>query len=142
MKISIESKTDFDYSVGTEDRFALRKWLERLAVELGRGTVEGLKGFFAEELRIEGFTDEDLNREGFLSLISKWASGDHMILRYPTLAVNYKHYLFSAVGTFEGFIDGIIVLEGTIEFKIAKSEEGNFTIVWQKFYPRMLPKSS
>ena len=142
MKISIESKTDFDYSVGTEDRFALRKWLERLAVELGRGTEESLKEFFAEELSIEGFTEVHLDREGFLALVGKWVANDHMVLRYPTLTVNYKHYLFSAVGTFEGFIDGIIVLEGTIDLKIAKSEEGNFTIVWQKFYPRMLPKSS
>jgi hypothetical protein len=142
MKISIESKTDFDYSVGTEDRFALRKWLERFAVELGRGTAEGLKEFFAEELTIEGFTEGDLDREGFLALLGAWTNRDQMVLRYPSLALNYKHYLFSAVGTFEGFIDGIIVLEGTIEFKIAKSELGNFTIVWQKFYPRMLPKSS
>jgi hypothetical protein len=68
MKISIESKTDFDYSVGTEDRFALRKWLERFAVELGRGTAEGLKEFFAEELTIEGFTEGEDDTGGVVCL--------------------------------------------------------------------------
>jgi hypothetical protein len=137
VKIPIDSKLDFDYSVGTEDRFALRNWFERLVKAINYNDAGDYEPQLSERLSVEGFTPEPLNHETYIRFLKDRVKQKPIrVLRFPELKVRYKHFFYHLVGTYEEFIDGILAYEGTIELAVLK-EEDVFKLESIKFYPRL-----
>lgn len=137
MKISTESKMDFDYSVGTEDRFALRKWFQGLIDNQNYRDLKSLVEFYSPEMVVEGFTDEPMNFLQFVQFLKQHHETKKMTtVRYPEIKVKFSRYLFHLVGNYEEFIDGVLSYEGPIELKI-KRENEQFRVALIKFYPRL-----
>jgi len=137
MKISTESKMDFDYSVATEDRFALRKWLEELVEAVNYNDRGVYGGRLAENLTVEGFTEQPMGRESYLQYLNGRAT-EHAarIIRFPALQIKFKDHLYHLAGTYEEFVNGILSYEGRIDLAIVK-KEGGFQLVSVKFDPRL-----
>jgi hypothetical protein len=141
MKLDTESRMDFDRTIGTEERFALRKWLQQGIDAHNTGELPGYFKNFSENLEVKGFTDEQLDLVGYQHFIKKLNRGrKKLLIRYPKIKIIYKHFLFHINGSFEGFVDGILCYEGNIEMDVIKAGE-QYTIVRITFFPRMLLKN-
>ncbi len=137
MKIATESKTDFDYSVSTEDRFALRHWLEDFVAAINHNDRGMYEGLLNSDLVIEGFTEGLMDRTQYLDWLHEREQQKIVhVLRFPALKIKYKYRLFHLVGTYEEFISGILSFEGTVEMLIIKDED-NFKLSALKFFPRL-----
>ncbi len=137
MEIVTETKLDFDSSVGTEDRFVIRRTIDSFAVAANRGEVEKLQAMISDSTVVEGFSDIPYMKQEFISVVSRWqGSGKKRIMRFPKLKLSYSHYLYHLKGTYEEFIDGVLATEGTIELSMIKSDTG-FQFVKIVFFPRM-----
>ncbi len=127
---------DFDRTVSTEDRFALRRWLEGYIDKLNNREGE-LVGLFSDNCQIEGFSNEPMERDSFSQMMYDRHNRNNHLARYSELRIKFKNDLYHISGTYEEYLDGVLVTDGTMEFSIMKEEE-NFLIVKQKFYPRMM----
>jgi hypothetical protein len=137
MKISTESKMDFDYSVTTEDRFALRKWLEQLVEAVNYNDREVYAPMLGDQLIVEGFSDEPMDQAAYLAFLEQRGSQKSArVIRFPDLSIKFHHYLYHLRGTYEEFVDGILSYEGSIDMTVAKQED-SFILVTVKFYPRL-----
>lgn len=137
MELVTETKLDFDNSVGTEDRFAIRRMLDLFADSSNRGDSGQLDKLISDSTVIEGFSDIPYVKQQFISVIERWqSSGRKRVMRFPKLKLSYSHYLYHLNGTYEEFADGILSTEGTIELAMIKKET-SFQFVRIIFFPRM-----
>ena len=136
MKLTTESRMDFDRTIGTEDRFALRRWLENYIDKLNNREVD-LASLFADDCTIEGFGKEPLLPEIFSKMMYERNNHSNHLARYVDMRIKFKGYLYHVQGNYEEYIDGVLVTDGTMEFAITK-EDDIFKIVQQKFFPRMM----
>lgn len=135
MDLITETKLDFDYSVTDEDRFAIRRAIDSFARAANESQIEVLQNLISDSTVIEGFSDLPFMKPEFISVISRWA-GKSRVMRFPKLKLTYSHFLFSLTGTYEEFIDNILVTEGTIEMAMIKNDNA-FQFVKIVFFPRM-----
>ena len=135
MQMTTETILDFDRTVDTEDRFAIRKMIGKFANAANKGNTEELENLISDSTVVEGFSDLPFMKEEFISVISRWQGGVR-IMRFPKLKLSYNRYLYHLNGTYEEFVDNILVTEGTIELALIKKEE-SFQFVKIVFYPRM-----
>ena len=137
MEMITETKLDFDQTVGTEDRFAIRRAIDAFANAANKNSIEVLENLISDSTVIEGFSDLPYVKQEYISVISRWLStGRERIMRFPKLKLTYSHYLFHLTGTYEEFVDKILVTEGTIEMALIKNDNG-FQFVKIVFFPRM-----
>ncbi len=137
MELTTETKLDFDYSVGDEDRFAIRRVLDKFAVSANQGDIAVLDNLISDSTVIEGFSDLPYVKQEFLSILSRrHEKGKKHVMRFPKLKLTYTNYLYHLKGTFEEFVDNILATEGTIELSMIKQDD-NFQLVKIAFYPRM-----
>jgi hypothetical protein len=137
MELTTETKLDFDNTVGTEDRFAIRRAVDAFANAANGGDIQKLSDFIAESTVVEGFSDIPFMKQEFISVISRWQThGKKHVMRFPKLKLSYSHYLYHLDGTYEEFVDNILATEGTIEMAMIKNDEG-FQFVKITFFPRM-----
>ncbi len=137
MELATETKLDFDNSVGTEDRFVIRRVIDAFAEAANRGDADALAEFISDSTVIEGFSDIPYVKQQFISIISRWqTNGRKRIMRFPKLKLTYSHYLHHLTGTYEEYADNILATEGTIELAMVKTDEG-FKFVKMVFFPRM-----
>lgn len=137
MQMTTETKLDFDHSVGTEDRFAIRRMVDFFAQAANKGLTEELNKLISDSTVIEGFSDLPFVKQEFISVVSRWqGTGRERIMRFPKLKLSYSHYLYHLSGTYEEFLDNVLATEGTIEMALIKKED-LFQFVKIIFYPRM-----
>lgn len=137
MELVTETKLDFDNSVSTEDRFAIRRVIDLFAEAANQGDLELLNTLIDDSTVIEGFSDIPYMKQEFVSVISRWNNGGvKRIMRFPKLKLSYSHYLYHLDGSYEEFIDNILATEGTIELSMIK-KESSYSLVKIIFYPRM-----
>ena len=135
MHLTTETLLDFDRSVDTEDRFAIRKIIDRFANAANNGNIGDLEILISDSTVVEGFSDLPFMKQEFISVISRWKGGAR-VMRFPKLKLSYNRYLYHLTGTYEEFIDKILVTEGTIELALVKIDE-QFQFAKIIFYPRM-----
>lgn len=135
MQMITETKLDFDRTVGDEDRFAIRRTIDAFASAANAGETSVLQNLISDSTVVEGFSDLPYVKQEFISVISRW-KGAARIMRFPKLKLTYSRYLFHLTGTYEEFVDNILVTEGTIEMAMIKQGE-KFQFVKIIFYPRM-----
>lgn len=137
MNISTESRMEFDYSVATEDRFALRKWLEQLVEAINYNDRGMYTDRLYDNLTVEGFTAQPMGKASYLSWLADRALQHKVhVIRFPTLRIKLKNNLYRLVGTFEEFVDGLLSYEGSIELLVVKTDD-NFQLATMKFFPRL-----
>lgn len=133
----METKVDFDYSIGTEDRFALRNWLEAFIAAQNTEDVEQVKQFLSVGLVVEGFTEASLSKETFVNfLVKEKQAGRLKVIQYSDTKVKFKDESFVCVANLQGLGDNILYYEGSIELEVVKAAEG-FIADYIKFYPRL-----
>ena len=137
MELTTETILDFDQSVGTEDRFAIRRMIDAFASAANSGDATKLSEMICDSTMIEGFSDLPYLKQEFVSVISRWQStGKTHLMRFPKLKLSFTRYLHHLSGTYEEFVDGILATEGTIELSLIKKDNA-FEFVKIHFYPRM-----
>ncbi|HEX3096007.1 MAG TPA: hypothetical protein VHQ20_02715 [Patescibacteria group bacterium] len=142
MELVTETTLDFDYSVSDEDRFIIRRILDKFATAANHGEVEVLNELISDSTVVEGFSDLPYVKEEFISVVSRWqGSGQSHVMRFPLLKLSYSHYLYHLSGTYEEFVDNILATEGTIELSMIKKEDeqgdAKYEFVKIVFFPRM-----
>jgi hypothetical protein len=138
MNLDLESKMDFDYSVGTEDRFALRRWFGQFIEAQNKKALSEFEPFLSDQLMVKGFTDNQLSRQQYLDYLQLQLSGNKTLqVRFPNVKVKFKGFLFYISGSFEAYIDGILSFDGSMDIKIMKEDEG-FKVVYIELFPRMM----
>ena len=135
MQLTTETLLDFDRSVDTEDRFAIRKTIVKFADAANNGNTAELENLISDSTVVEGFSDLPFMKQEFISVISRWQGGAR-IMRFPKLKLSYNRYLYHLSGTYEEFVDNILVTEGTIEMSLIRKDH-TFQFVKIIFYPRM-----
>lgn len=132
-----ETNVDFDYSIGTEDRFALRNWFQNFVEAQNSDEQDKLSSFFSVGLIVEGFKDEAMSKEAFLEFLQQEREQGTMdLIRYVGIKARYKDASYMFSGGFEVLADTLLSYEGSIELEVVKGEEG-FSIDYIKFYPRL-----
>src|SRR3989344_5111781 len=134
-KLDIESKMEFDRSVGTEDRFNLRKWLEQFIVALNKSNPKIWEEVIPSDFVNTGLTDEPLGLRDFISYMRNQYELGEYVARYPKLKIKYREDMFMIKGTFESFLDNILTFEGDAELIIEKQED-TFHLIKETLYPR------
>ncbi len=138
MKLDTESKMNFDSSVTTEDRFALRNWFQGFIDNLNNHNEAEIKSALSDALIVEGFSDIPMQAEEYVlflkGLIAKQANS---VARFPKVSIKFQGYLFAIVGDFEVYIDNVLSYEGGVEITVVKNKQG-FFMVRQKFFPRLM----
>ena len=137
MAISLETKLDYDRTVSTEDRFTIRKVMDKLVKAVNNQQVAVYTDMFSDAVIVEGFSDIPAVKQGFCqSLERRFKTGDRT-MRFPELKLSFSRYLFHLDGTYEEYLHGILATEGTITISMIKEDE-NYKIVRIMFYPRMM----
>lgn len=138
MSISVETKLDYDRTVNTEDRFAIRKAIDKFVNAVNKCETEMYQNMISDGAIIEGFSDIPQVKQGFITMLSrKFITPGIYFMRFPTLKLSYNRFMYHLEGTFEEFSEGILATEGTIEIALIKNESG-FQIIKIVFYPRMM----
>lgn len=132
-----ETKLDFDRTVSTEDRFAIRKAISNFVTAINNREAEEYAAMLSDALIVEGFSDIVQVKAGFLTMLKQKFDGSDRIMQMPQLKLSYSHYLYHLKGNYEEILEGILITEGTIEISLIK-EEQNYKVVRIIFYPRMM----
>ncbi len=137
--LSTECEIKFDYSVSTEDRFAVRRWFQALVDSQNKSDLSLFIDSCAEDLIAEGFAEAALTKAELVKFMKQVHAGKQVLMRYPKLAIGYNRYLYTMEGDLEMYVNGILSMDGTFESRVRRDEETNkFQFVWIKFYPRMI----
>lgn len=138
MKLDTESKMDFDRGIGTEERFALRRWFDRYVQLQNEHNLEMFAELLSDALVVNGFTDMHLQKQSYLDFLKPVVfENSNAVVRYPKVSIAFQGYLFHLKGDFEIYIDGILSCEGEIEMEVIKQED-LYLIVRKVFSPRMM----
>ena len=136
--LSTECEIKFDYSVGTENRFAVRRWFQALVDTQNKSDLALFVDSCAEDLIAEGFVAGTLTKTELIEFMRQIHEGKQVLMRYPRLDVGFNRYLYNVEGAMEMYVNGILSMDGTFESRVRRDEETNkFQFVWFKFYPRM-----
>lgn len=139
-KLDLESKMDFDRSVGTEDRFALRRWFGRFVELLNQTNPDFWLDIFSSDLAVAGFTDAPLDCTGFMNYLKAENEIGEYAARFPELKVGFQDGTFKLKGTFESFSDKVLLADGSIALEIVKDEAGQFRVTSIELEPRFIVK--
>ncbi len=138
MKLDTESKMSFDRSIGTEERFALRRWFDSLVETQNNHNLEEFGALLSDALVVDGFTDIHLRKQSYLDFLKPVIfENKTATVRYPNISFSCKGYLYHVRGDFEIYIDGILSCEGEIEIELVKNDEA-YMVARKTFSPRMM----
>lgn len=136
MKLSTESKIDFDRSISTEDRFGLRRWFEKLVQTLNQSNPQIWAELLGGDVSIVGFTDIPMSGAEFARYLHTHFEDGEYVLRYPELRASFQDGVYRLSGTFESFTDGILFCSGDITVEVVKDEDEKFRLKSQQLSPR------
>ncbi len=129
---------DYDRSVGTEDRFAIRRFVQSFVEIASRANKPELELVIADGATTTGITEFPLQKPELVELFYKKFFGRrHNYFVMPKLKLTYNQYLFHLNGNYEEYEQGILSGSGTIEMLLIKKDD-TFNVVGLKYYPRML----
>ncbi len=142
LRIPTDSRMDFDHSISTEHRFALRNWLDDFILAVNNNDEPLYAQMLVPNFVASGFIDTKMDHALFLTfLATPLVKKKVRIMRLPELQIKFQKNVYKVSGTFEQFIDGIMSDEGTIEIRIAPVEE-SFLMEEIEFFPRLKTTST
>lgn len=132
-----ETNLDFDHTVGTEDRFAIRRFIAKITESINQGSREDIDALLDKTATAQGFSEFTLLQPQIVEMFYKKFFGRrHNYVSFPKLKLTSSKYLFSLTGGYEEYQEGILSAAGTIDVSLLKTED-SYKIVSLKFYPRM-----
>ncbi len=137
MAVAQETILDFDHTVGTEDRFAIRKFINQLTRIINGGGKRELAVIIDHRATAQGFLEFPIQQQQILEMFYKKFYGrrnNYMAL--PKLKLTSSNFLFHLNGLYEEYQEGILSAAGTIDLSLIKDEE-EYRVVSLIFYPRM-----
>jgi hypothetical protein len=135
-QMNIESRIDFDRTIDTEDRFALRRWFEQLVATFNQSNPQIWEEPLAEDVAMIGFTDAPMSGREYLEYLRGCFDAGNYIARYPELKATFQNGMYVLSGTFESFTDGILLCAGDIVIEIGKDGDESFKLKSQQLNPR------
>lgn len=128
---------DFDNSVSTEDRFAIRRFLKDFVELVNNHHHEQMPGLFSDAVTAEGFSEFVMQKSELLGMFYKKFFGrKHNFIRFPKLKLSSSKFLYNLKGSYEEYDQEILAGAGSIEISIIKNDD-KFQFIKFKFYPRM-----
>lgn len=132
-----ETILDFDHSVGTEDRFAIRRFISDFIDSVNNQGREEVSVYFDKGVTAQGFNEFPLLGPQLVEMFYKKFFGRrHNYVSLPKVKLTSAKFLYNLSGNYEEYSDGILTTAGTIDIAILKSDD-TYKIVNIKFYPRM-----
>lgn len=136
-KPTAELTLDFDNTVETEDRFAIRHFLEDFVDIVNNQTQEDLDEMFSGAVTAEGFSEFILQKKEILEMFySKFFGRRRSYIHFSKLKLSFTKFLYHVHGDYEEYSEGILAAAGTIDISLVKTDDG-YEFVNIKFYPRM-----
>lgn len=133
---------DFDRTVGTEDRFAIRRFIENFSNIISNAHKSDLDIIIADGAVTAGITEFPLQKSQLIEMLYKKFFGRrHNFFILPKLKLTYSKFLFHLNGSYEEYEQGILSGSGTIEIVLVKNEN-YFQVFSLKFFPRMLKQEN
>lgn len=133
---------DFDRTVGTEDRFAIRRFIENFSNIISNAHKSDLDIIIADGAVTAGITEFPLQKSQLIEMLYKKFFGRrHNFFILPKLKLTYSKFLFHLNGSYEEYEQGILIGSGTIEIVLVKNEN-YFQVFSLKFFPRMLKQEN
>jgi hypothetical protein len=138
MKLDTESKMKFDSSIGTEDRFTIRKWFQRFIDFCNTGDVESLMVFFAPNCEFTGWSRRPMDCEQLIAYFERRNMSDvNYCVRYPELEFRLRGGIYRVTGSFEEYRNGALCMEGSVDIRITQPSRV-YQLVGHTFYPRLI----
>jgi hypothetical protein len=132
-----ETILDFDNSVGTEDRFAIRHFIADFVDAVNTQPKAEVARFIDEGATAEGFDDFVIQQPQIVEMFYKKFFGRrHNYIHFPKLKLTSTKHFFYLNGSYEEYQEGILSAVGTIELALIKRDE-DYHFVKLKFFPRM-----
>ncbi len=132
-----ETILDFDGTVGTEDRFAIRRFIARFLEIVNNAQVSEMDTVISDSTTALGLSDFPLQKKQIIEMFYKKFFGRrHNYLVLPKLKLSFNKFMFHLSGTYEEYEQGILTGAGTIDLALIKNDD-SFQFVDFKFYPRM-----
>lgn len=137
MAFHTEIKFDFDRTVDTEARFAIRKTAEQFVAMFNSGEIEPWAKLLSEALVVEGFSDLPEFKSGFVQSFKRKLQSSERKVRLPELKLLFDRSIHRLLGNYEEYANGLLVKEGRITFELVNIED-SYQITKIFFDPRML----
>ncbi|HMQ02246.1 MAG TPA: hypothetical protein PKD79_04260 [Candidatus Doudnabacteria bacterium] len=128
---------DFDHAVGTEDRFAIRRFVNAFVSAVNNQGKDDVSRFLSKSITAEGFGEFPLQQLELINLYYKKFFGRrHSYIHFPQVRLTTQKSFFLLSGSYEEYQEGILSAAGTIDLWIVKQDE-QYLIEKIIFYPRM-----
>ncbi len=138
MNLNTEITLDFDNTVSTEDRFVIRHFIEDFVDVVNNQSQDILDKMISDSVIAEGFSEFVLQKKQLLEMFYKKFFGRrHNFIRFPDLKLSFNNSLYKVTGTYEEYTEEILGAVGSIEMFLLKDDEGIYSFVGFKFFPRM-----
>lgn len=132
-----ETSLDFDNTVGTEDRFAIRHFMADFVDAVNNQGKTEIASKLAPSAIAEGFSEFTLQQPALVEMFYQNFFGRrHNYITTPKLKLTFHNHLFHLHGDYEEYQEGILSAAGTIELDVVK-QDTDYQITRIKFYPRM-----
>jgi hypothetical protein len=140
--LDLESDIQFEYGILPDERSSFRKFVKLFVLAHNSSVVGKEMDYFADEVVVYGWADRILKYNDYYQYVRKEGElGRRLLVRFPKLAVKVRSGVYFVHGTIEGFSEGLLCLEGTIEWKLLNSEDG-FKLYDYRLYPRLRIKTN
>lgn len=137
-----ETIFDFDRTVGTEDRFAIRRFISNCSTLISQANKHDIEALIADGATVSGITEFPLQKKQAVDLFYKKFFGRrHNFISFPKMKLSFNKFMFHLSGSYEEYEEGILSGYGTIELALIKKDE-KYQLVDVKFFPRMLKQES
>ncbi len=132
-----ELTLDFDNTVGTEDRFVIRHFLEDFIDIVNNQSQDELSTLISGAATAEGFSEFVMQKQEILDMFySKFFGRRNSYINFSKLKLTFDKQLFQIRGEYEEYSEGILAAAGSIQMSLVKTDSG-YEFVNFKFYPRM-----
>lgn len=136
-QITKEIALDFDNTVGTEDRFAIRHFLEDFMDIINNQSQDDLSEMISGAATAEGFSEFVMQKQQILDMFyNKFFGRRNNYINLSKSKLTFIKGLFVINGEYEECSEGILAASGGIQMSLVKTDD-RFEFVNFKFYPRM-----
>lgn len=119
--------------IGTEARFAVRKWFSEWVEAVNSGNLDYWQSDLAESLTVTDLQAQELSKSGFV----RYLTAGQVELLIPSVTLSKEAESYHLAGEWEVLQDGMVVFNGLFELIAKKVEDDSFKMFGITFFPRL-----
>lgn len=135
MTLSTEVKISTNKTVGDEDRFAIRRFIETFTDAVNSEHISIIQKMLHESIIVSGFMDIAIVKQEFVSILGSYKHKKKFI-RFPTGNVWFSGYMFHFDGVYEEYLNGVLATKGNVSIYLMKTSD-ILQMVKIEFLPQM-----